>query len=138
MVGLAHISELLDGPVKDIVALFQPKQSVRAVVTKVDTEAGRLSLSLKPSALAAAEAAAEGEGAKGAKRKRAKDIDDEMVEAADEEEEEKEDRGRANAGQGRGSTDSCEWGQHVRGDRDGVTSCACSLCAAAFWGSALA
>lgn len=26
MVGLAHISELADGPVKDINALFKPKQ----------------------------------------------------------------------------------------------------------------
>jgi hypothetical protein len=64
-------------------------QSVRAVVTKVDTEANRLSLSLKPSKLKEADAAeaAAGKG-KGAKRRRGADIDEEIAEAAADEDDE--------------------------------------------------
>ncbi|KAG2498018.1 hypothetical protein HYH03_004276 [Edaphochlamys debaryana] len=83
LVALAHISELADGPVKDINAAFKPKQAVRAVVTKIDTATNRLSLSLKPSVLAAAEEEAGGAKAGGKRRRAAAedDIDAEMADA---------------------------------------------------------
>ncbi|EFJ44854.1 rRNA processing protein Rrp5/programmed cell death protein 11 [Volvox carteri f. nagariensis] len=105
LVGLAHISELADGPVKDINSVFKSKQLVRAVVTKVDVEASRLSLSMKPSTINEAEKAeAEAGGAgdsgggagggkkKGVKRQRgASDIDSEIAEAGADEDDDDDD-----------------------------------------------
>ncbi|KXZ56455.1 hypothetical protein GPECTOR_1g407 [Gonium pectorale] len=114
-VGLAHISELADGPVKDIHAAFKAKQAVRCVVTKIDLEAGRLSLSLKPSAVKEAEAAEGAEGGKGRgpKRRRGTDIDDEMAEAAEAEgqdgsEDEEEDGDEASGSEGEGEEEEEE------------------------------
>jgi hypothetical protein len=65
LVGLAHVSQLADGPVRDIAAAFKPKQSVRCVVSGVDLGAKKLSLSLKPSVVAEAEEAEEAKAAAG-------------------------------------------------------------------------
>ncbi|KAG2446158.1 hypothetical protein HXX76_000753 [Chlamydomonas incerta] len=90
VVGLAHISELADGAVKDISALFKPKQAVKAIVTKIDSATNRLSLSMKPSVLKEAEEAAAADGGAG-KRKRGADIDDEMADLAEEDEKDEDD-----------------------------------------------
>lgn len=47
--GLAHMSELCDGYVQNVDNLFKVGQAVRARIIKVDKEAGKLSLGLKPS-----------------------------------------------------------------------------------------
>ena len=49
--GLAHKSELADAFVGDPASLFRPGQVVRAVVLRTDAESGRISLTLRPSAL---------------------------------------------------------------------------------------
>ena len=49
--GLAHVSELADEFVPDPGARFRPGQRVEALVLRVDTATGRVSLSLRPSAL---------------------------------------------------------------------------------------
>ena len=49
--GLAHKSELADAFVGDPASLFRPGQVVRARVLRMDTESGRISLTLRPSAL---------------------------------------------------------------------------------------
>lgn len=94
--GLAHISELADGKVKDINALFRPKQSVRARILSIDGDKGRLSLSLKPSQVEGEEEdeGADGGDVEGSRKKRKvegpADLDAEM---ADEEEESEEGEG---------------------------------------------
>ena len=49
--GLAHVSELADEFVPDPGARFRPGQRVEARVLKVDAATGRVSLSLRPSAV---------------------------------------------------------------------------------------
>jgi len=49
--GLAHVSELADEFVADPGAMFRPGQRVTARVLKVDAATGRVSLSLRPSAV---------------------------------------------------------------------------------------
>jgi rRNA biogenesis protein RRP5 len=93
-VGLAHVSELADGFVKDPAALFAVGQAVLGRVLSVDRAAGRLALTLKPSlAAGAAEEASgsESEGGGGA------DFDEALAAAAGaesggEEEEEEADK----------------------------------------------
>jgi len=47
--GLAHVSQLTDGFVKDVAALFKPGQQVMARVMEVNNTSGRIALGLKPS-----------------------------------------------------------------------------------------
>ncbi|GAX80532.1 hypothetical protein CEUSTIGMA_g7970.t1 [Chlamydomonas eustigma] len=90
--GLAHVSELSDGKVKEVAALYRQGQAVRAKVLKVDLEKGKLSLGLKPSYL---------EGDDGVElepcAKKAKftlpDIDGEAVDMEEGEDDEEEDEG---------------------------------------------
>jgi len=85
VVGLAHISELLDsGKVKNIHGLYRQNQIVRAKVVSIDLGAARMSLTLKPSEVGGAQAGTEDEPAS-KRQKREAGLDDEMAEAEDSE-----------------------------------------------------
>ncbi|KAF5829876.1 hypothetical protein DUNSADRAFT_15392 [Dunaliella salina] len=85
VVGLAHISELLDsGKVKNIHGLYRQNQIVRAKVVSIDLGAARMSLTLKPSEVGGAQAGNE-EGPASKRQKREAGLDDEMAEAEDSE-----------------------------------------------------
>ena len=76
--GLAHVSECGDGFVRNIGELFQAGKRVRVKVIKVDRDAGRVSLSAKPSVVGAEG----GGGAEGAGRAEV-DFEDVVMEGDD-------------------------------------------------------
>ena len=97
--GLAHVSELADEFVADPAARFAVGAPVRARVLRVDTTSGRVSLSLRASALAGAPRPGKGGGSAEAD---AADVDDDIDDAAEEEAGSDDDDGAAPAGWGAG------------------------------------
>eukprot|EP00798_Chlamydomonas_sp_ICE-L_P000496 gene496-1903_t len=80
IVGLAHVSELTDDKVggKDITkGMFHPKQSVKAIVLRIDLEKGKMSLGMKPSYF---EGLKDTKGKSKSDAKGEKDIDAQMAE----------------------------------------------------------
>ena len=96
--GLAHVSELADEFVPDPGARFRPGQHVTARVLKVDAATGRVSLSLRPSAVrgeprpAAAGREERMEGS-GEEEEEESDIDDRVAYDDDDDEEEGDEEG---------------------------------------------
>eukprot|EP00873_Tetraselmis_striata_P024001 jgi/Tetstr1/444265/TSEL_032157.t1 len=117
--GLAHISELDDGFMKDVKQAYQPGQAVRAKVLRLDRATCRLSLGLKPSYFDGQPEATGGAEAAGAA-----DFDEEAEALMDsEEEEEEEDAMEVDESDGEAS-EGDEDGDDGEGSSDGEDAAA--------------
>lgn len=99
--GLAHISQVSQGFVKDLTSHYTPGQAVTVRVLSVDKESNKVSLSMKPELLVGdedgqdglANGHAEGSGVDGKGKKgvaQAADFDDEILDAMEVEESEED------------------------------------------------
>lgn len=82
VVGLAHISEVASGVIRDLAKRYQQGQVVRARILAIDRQAGKVSLGLKPEYVeSGVEEEQEGDGLEGGHGM--KDLDEEMVDVLD-------------------------------------------------------